>query len=382
MDLYINKNQKKLKCGYTTGTCAAAAATAAASMLLLEKEYKCIPLITPKGIEVTIPIDSTEIEESIGIVTCSVIKDSGDDPDITNGIRIFAKVSLGGSQIPGEERVFITGGIGIGTVTKPGLEQEIGSPAINKVPRQMIKRAVETVCMQADYADRIMVEISAPEGVEIAKKTFNPRLGIKGGISILGTSGIVEPMSDKALIDTIETELKVSKAQGKKHLLVSPGNYGMEYIRKDLKINSNDIVKCSNYIGETIDLAASCSFESLLFVGNFGKLVKLSGGIMNTHSKVADARFEIIGVHAALCGASKQIIQEIMNCITTEQALDILVEYEICEETMSSILKKIDQVIKNRAGEELKVGVILFSEKRGFLGKSKLADELIKYHGI
>lgn len=381
MELYVNKNQKKLRCGYTTGTCGAAAAMAAASKLLLHKEYKEVTLLTPKGITAFLSIDSTICEETS--VTSSVIKDSGDDPDITNGITIYAKVYLGSTQLREDgPKVIITSGQGIGIVTKEGLEQQVGKPAINKIPRKMIRDAVEKVCNQSDYEGEIIVEISAPEGVELAKKTFNPKLGIEGGISILGTSGIVEPMSEKAFVDTIEIELKMMQAELVKNLLIVPGNYGQEYIKKHLNIQDAKAVKCSNYIGEAIDLAVSFSFESLLLVGNFGKLVKLAGGIMNTYSKIADGRFEIIGVHAALCGADKTTIEEIMECVTTEQALDILVANQLDTPVLESILGKINKVVCSRAGEKLKIGVILFSEKRGYLGMTEYAQELIQLQKI
>lgn len=372
MDLYVYKNQKKLKCGYTTGTCATAAATAAVYLLLLNKKYDFISVKTPKGTDLSIPVHKLYKESDY--VISSVIKDSGDDPDVTDGIEIVVKTWISEYN---DKNVILSGGKGVGVVTRSGLEQEVGQPAINKVPRNMIIQAVEELISQTDFEESINIEISVPDGEEIAKKTFNPKLGIEGGISILGTSGIVEPMSEKALVDTIETELKILKSDGIKHIIMTPGNYGEKYLRDKMHIKTDKVLKCSNYIGETIDLAVSLNFDSILLVGNFGKLVKLAAGIMNTHSKVADGRFETIGVYSALCGAKPDVINKILNCITTESALDILLENSILEKVIDLIIGKIHDKVNERAYGNLKIGVIVFSETKGYLGKTKYADEIL-----
>lgn len=372
MDLYVYKNQKKLKCGYTTGTCATAAATAAVYLLLLNKKYDHILVKTPKGIDLSIQVNKLYKESDY--VISSVIKDSGDDPDVTDGIEIVVKTWTSEYN---DKKVILSGGKGVGVVTRNGLEQEVGQPAINKVPRNMIIQAVEEVISQSDFEGSINIEISIPDGEEIAKKTFNPKLGIEGGISILGTSGIVEPMSEKALIDTIETELKILKSDGIKHIIMTPGNYGEKYLRDKIHIKTDKVLKCSNYIGETIDLAVSLEFDSILLVGNFGKLVKLAAGIMNTHSKVADGRFETIGVYSALCGAKPDVINKILNCITTESALDILLENSILEKVIDLIMDKIHDKVNERAYGNIKIGVIVFSETKGYLGKTKFVDEIL-----
>ena len=372
MDLYVYKNQKKLKCGYTTGTCATAAAAAAVYLLLLNKKYDHILVKTPKGIDLSIQVNKLYKESDY--VISSVIKDSGDDPDVTDGIEIVVKTWTSEYN---DKKVILSGGKGVGVVTRNGLEQEVGQPAINKVPRNMIIQAVEEVISQSDFEGSINIEISVPDGEEIAKKTFNPKLGIEGGISILGTSGIVEPMSEKALIDTIETELKILKSDGIKHIIMTPGNYGEKYLRDKIHIKTDKVLKCSNYIGETIDLAVSLEFDSILLVGNFGKLVKLAAGIMNTHSKVADGRFETIGVYSALCGAKPDVINKILNCITTESALDILLENSILEKVIDLIMDKIHDKVNERAYGNIKIGVIVFSETKGYLGKTKFVDEIL-----
>jgi cobalt-precorrin-5B (C1)-methyltransferase len=319
-----------------------------------------------------------------------VIKDSGDDPDVTNGIKIYATVSIltkeqfqsatKNNEFIYENSWILAGGEGIGRVTKAGLEQELGYPAINKIPRKMILEVVKEVCELADYRGKLRIEISAPQGVEIAKKTFNSRLGILGGISILGTSGIVEPMSEKALVATIEAELKMKKAEGRKHLLMTPGNIGKSYADTLLKLEDQEIVKCSNYIGDSIDLAVSLGFQSILLIGNIGKLVKLGAGIMNTHSKVADGRLEILALYSGLCGASIEDMKKILDCLTTEIAIDKLKEKALLNMVMDLLMNKIDEVLTIRGGDTIKVGVMIYSDKLGYLGETRHVKELMQYH--
>ena len=207
MEQYIEKDGKRLRLGYTTGSCAAAAAKAAAWMLLTGRRKETITLDTPKGIRLELAV--REITMHADSVSCAIEKDSGDDPDVTKGTLIFASVRR--TDEPG---VHIDGGEGVGRVTKRGLDQPVGNAAINSVPRQMIRENVEEVMALTDSSGGLDVVISAPEGETLAKKTFNPRLGIVGGISILGTTGIVEPMSEAALVETIRVELRQRRAMG------------------------------------------------------------------------------------------------------------------------------------------------------------------------
>ena len=193
---YIQSGGKRLRCGYTTGTCAALAAAAATQLLLTKEPPKTMGLMTPKGIFVEVEISQSSLEG--GKATCGVVKDAGDDVDATQGLLICAQVES--SEAPG---ITIDGGLGVGRVTKPGLDQPVGAAAINHVPRQMIASAVEKVQKTFGDSRGLAVTIFVPEGEKIAQKTFNPYMGIVGGISILGTSGIVEPMSIQALIDTL-----------------------------------------------------------------------------------------------------------------------------------------------------------------------------------
>ena len=367
---YVYKNNKKLRFGYTTGSCAAAASKAAAIMLIRNTTINSIEIMTPKGI--LLKLEVLEIEKGENYVSCAIKKDSGDDPDVTNGIMVYSKVSLTNSK-----EIVIDGGIGVGRVTKEGLGYPVGSAAINKVPRMMIYKEVNNICDNNDYKNGLLVEISIPDGVLIAKKTFNPRLGIVGGISVLGTSGIVEPMSEKALTDTIEVEMKLLKANGAEYLLVTPGNYGQDFTRNNMNINLENSIKCSNYIGETIDHGIGLELKGMLFIGHIGKFVKLAGGIMNTHSRNADARMEIITAYAALAGGNTEALKKIMNCITTDEAIDILIEYGIKSSTMKLITERINFHLNNRADEKLEIGAIIFSNKHGLLGETENVETLL-----
>lgn len=368
----IWKNQTKLRTGYTTGSCAAAATKAAAHMLLSGEDIQEISLLTPAGIRLYLEVEKTVRDRQA--VSCAIRKDSGDDPDVTNGIYVYAKVSRR-TESPD---IILEAGEGIGRVTRKGLEQAVGEPAINKVPRQMILRAAEEERNKADYTGGLNVMIWIPEGAELAAKTFNPKLGIEGGISVLGTSGIVEPMSEKALMDTIFLEMNMRKEGGMEYCYVVPGNYGADFLREQLGYEEDLAVKCSNYIGEVIDDAVRLQMKGILLVGHVGKLVKLAAGIMNTHSRQADGRMEVLAVHAAMSGASKRLVKQIMDCITTTEALELLKENEILEKTMGSIMKKIEDHLIERAGKSLQIGAVMFSKEEGILGETTLADDLIR----
>lgn len=366
----IWKNQTKLRTGYTTGSCAAAAAKAAARMALTGEEVQEISLLTPAGIRLYLEVVHTIREE--GAVSCAIRKDSGDDPDVTNGIYVYAKVSI----CKESQNIVLEAGEGIGRVTRKGLEQAVGEPAINKVPRQMILQAAEEERTRANYKGGMKVLIWIPEGERLAAKTFNPKLGIEGGISVLGTSGIVEPMSEKALTDTIFLEMNMRRENGMDYCYVVPGNYGADFLREQLGYEEDSAVKCSNYIGEAIDDAVQLQMKGVLLVGHVGKLIKLAAGIMNTHSRQADGRMEILAAHAAMAGASGELVKSIMGCVTTTEALELMRNAGILETAMRSVMEKIEYHLTNRAGEVLQIGAVMFSKEEGILGKTKLADEL------
>ncbi|MBW7571283.1 cobalt-precorrin-5B (C(1))-methyltransferase CbiD [Caproiciproducens faecalis] len=364
-----------MRYGFTTGSCAAAAAKAAAYMLLTGKEKKTITIDTPKGIPYKVEVEEIIRQEST--VSCAVRKDGGDDPDMTTGALIFACVSFS-DETPEENRITIDGGQGVGRVTKRGLDQPVGSAAINHVPREMIEKEVTEVCRLTDYRGSLRVEISVPDGERLAEKTFNPRLGITGGISILGTTGIVEPMSSQALLDTIRVELNVKKEEGYRVAAVTPGNYGQAFMKNVYGYDLDRSVKCSNFIGDAIDMAAEAGFTAMLLTGHIGKLVKLSGGIMNTHSKEGDCRMELMAAAGIRAGISAATAGKILDCVTTEEALRILEANGKQEKTMDILLEKICFYLNKRAAGRLRIECILYSNEFGELAKSDGAEELLQ----
>ncbi|OUO81417.1 cobalamin biosynthesis protein CbiD [Blautia sp. An249] len=371
-DYYVIKNNKKLRFGFTTGTCAAAAAKAAVRMLLSGERVMEIPLLTPKGILLHLPVE--DIREEDSAVSCAVRKDAGDDPDTTNGILIYARV-----QKQKTAEIVVDGGIGVGRVTRPGLEQKVGDAAINQVPLTMIQKAASEEASRADYEGGLKIIISVPRGEEIAKKTFNPRLGIQGGISILGTTGIVEPMSEKALIESIRVEMRQRKEQGEDYLLMTPGNYGAAYLKEQMSLPFEKNIKCSNYIGETIDMAIDMGVRGILFISHIGKFVKVAAGIMNTHSHSADARMEVLCSNAIRAGGDLDAARKILACNTTDEALEVLREAGILKETMEEILTRIQFYLDHRSYEQILLGAVLFSNEQGYLGQTRDAKKLITY---
>lgn len=370
LDTYIYKDKKKLRCGYTTGSCGAAAAKAAARMLLSGETLERITLKTPGGIVLELPLEEISRQETK--VRCAVRKDSGDDADVTDGILIFAEVEK--EREPG---VRITGGQGIGRVTRKGLEQEPGSYAINRVPRQMIREAVEAAADDAGYEGGLLVTLSAPEGEALAKRTFNPSLGIEGGISILGTSGIVEPMSEQALTDTIALEMRMQEAAGKRYCMITPGNYGMHFIGEALSLDLRQTVKCSNFIGDTLDMAPACHMKGVLLIGHLGKLVKLGAGIMNTHSRYGDGRMEVLTACALEAGAELSLLRDVMRCVTTDEAAALFAGAGILEAVMDRLMERIEYHLKKRVFDGIETGAVVFSNKYGLLGMTADAPALL-----
>lgn len=374
-DYYVVRNQKKLRFGYTTGSCAAGAARGAAELLLGEDEIGEVELMTPKGI--LLHLELLDMKRDENAASCAVRKDAGDDPDTTNGILVYAKVEKFQIRSDMEDRIVIDGGTGVGRVTKPGLSQKIGEAAINPVPRAMILQAVEEIADRYHYEGGLKVTISVPEGEKIARKTFNPRLGIVGGISILGTSGIVEPMSEKALIDSIRVEMSQHAAMGEQYMLVTPGNYGADYLREHMALPFEKNIKCSNYVGETIDMAVDMGVKGILFISHIGKFVKVAAGIMNTHSHSADARMEVLCANAIRAGGDLACARSILQCNTTDEALRVLDENHILRETMKEITDRIQFYLDHRSYEQIQLGAVVFSNVYGYLGQTQDAAELI-----
>ena len=373
LDQYVYKNNKKMRMGYTTGSCAAAASKAAAWMLLHGQILQEVELMTPKGIGLYLEV--LEPKFSATSASCAIRKDAGDDPDVTDGLLIYATVSR--TAQPG---VTLDGGEGVGRVTKPGLDQPVGEAAINHVPRQMITEALRREAEAACYPGGFAVTISIPGGEEVARRTFNPHIGVEGGLSVLGTSGIVEPMSQQAILDTIQLEMNQAALRAKSHrrLILAPGNYGLDYLHETYpQFAAIPVVKTSNFIGDTLDMAAAAHFEQVLLVGHVGKLCKLAGGIMNTHSHTADCRTELFCTHAALCGADREVCTALYNAATTDACLEILDTAELRKPVLQSLLAAIQLHLDRRAGGAFRVGAVLFSNQFGPLGQTETAARLL-----
>lgn len=371
-DHYIIKDGKKLQYGYTTGSCAAAAAKAAALMLFAGEDITEVRLITPMGISLLLPV--LKVRKKSGQVSCAIQKYAGDDPDVTDGVLVYATVTRGEeTEVP---QVCIDGGKGVGRVTRKGLDQPAGNAAINRVPREMIEKEVLEVLHQSGNSCMADVLIEVPAGEELAAKTFNPRLGITGGISILGTTGIVVPMSEEALVKSIETEMRMHIEAGEKELLITPGNYGADFVKEHTGLDFTKNIQCSNYVGKTIDLAVNMGAKKLTFVAHIGKFIKVAAGIMDTHSRSADGRAESMAACAIRAGASLEAAREILDSVTTEESIQILKREGILKETMEIAVTKVHDYLCRRAGELLGIDVILFSSVEGELASYKERKEI------
>ena len=364
---------KKLRSGFTTGSCAAAAAKAAAWMLLTGKDKTDISVITPKGAAFDAKI--LDIQRTENSVKCAVRKDGGDDPDVTTGVLIYAEVRLSDA-----EGIRLDGGEGVGRVTRPGLDQPVGEAAINSVPRSMIKHEVAEAAESFGYDGGFDVIISVPGGEELAARTFNPRLGIEGGISIIGTSGVVEPMSEQAILDTIKVELRQQKAEGCRTAFISPGNYGQDFMKENYGTDLERSVKCGNYIGLTVDMIKDLGFEGMLLTGHAGKLVKVAGGIMNTHSREADCRMELIAAAAAKEGAGTELILGILDCLTAEEAFSKLsrADSALAERAATRLMEGILASLGRRSGGGIQIECIMYTKENGLIAASAGAEEMIK----
>ena len=370
---YVRSGQKLLRCGYTTGTCAALGAAGAARLLLTGHAPESVALRTPKGI--VVEVAPLYCRPAGAGAECAIEKDGGDDVDVTTGLPVIAAVEL----LPDTTEIRISGGKGVGRVTKAGLDQPVGEAAINHVPRQMITEALRREAEAACYPGGFAVTISIPGGEEVARRTFNPHIGVEGGLSVLGTSGIVEPMSQQAILDTIQLEMNQAALRtNDRRLILAPGNYGLDYLHETYpQFAAIPVVKTSNFIGDTLDMAAAAHFEQVLLVGHIGKLCKLAGGIMNTHSHTADCRTELFCTHAALCGAGREVCTALYNAATTDACLEILDTAGLREPVLQSLLAAIQLHLDRRAGGAFRVGAVLFSNQHGPLGQTETAARLL-----
>ena len=362
---FVVHNGRKFRSGFTTGSCAAAAAGAAAELILSGNAPKQYGLTVPSG-DVLL-LDIIVLDNS----ACGVIKDGGDDVDATDGAMVCARVS----KI--SEGFTVTGGEGVGKVTKAGLDQPVGEWAINSVPRRMICEQLANIAEKFGYTGGLCAEIFVPSGAEIAKKTYNPRMGIAGGISILGTTGIVEPMSTRALVETIRIEARSLRTVGRTVLPLTIGNFGERFVDKTLPFRSENCVTCSNYIGEALDIALELGFSGALIIGHLGKLVKLGAGIMNTHSAAADGRMDVLITCGVLSGIPSETLAPLIGCATVDAALD-LIPTDKLGDVLGILTKRADGYLNARVRESIEVGAVMFSDKHEIILKTSAADDLIK----
>lgn len=379
MEEYVYIDGKKYKRGYTTGSCATAASKAATYMLLTNKKIETINIDTPKGIPLTLNVENVSLNNDY--VECSIKKDGGDDIDATHTMDIYAKAEIIDRE--NDEDIVVCGGYGIGVVTKKGLSVEVGKAAINPTPMKMINHEVRKV-IGDDISTTIgkdkslKITIFAPKGEEIAKKTFNPRLGIIGGISIIGTTGIVEPMSDEGWKKSLSIELKMKKEQGLDKIILVPGNHGEQFIREKLNLDMKYVVRTSNFIGYMLKEAQRMGYKKILMAGHIGKFIKLSAGIFNTHSKVADARSEILVSNLALMKAPYELLEKISECLTAEEAVEVINENNYTE-FYDKVSNKCRYKVKQYLGDdETEVEIIMFSMDKTLLGKSDNTDSLVE----
>ena len=378
LESYVYAGTTLLRRGYTTGTCAALAAQAAARELLSGQPVAQASLMTPAGIPVETDVDRAGdsgpdgADGAVGWIGYVVQKDAGDDFDVTDGILVRSWVSLS------DEGIAIDGGRGVGRVTLPGLDQPVGAAAINSGPRAMIASVLEDVAAGYGYEGGFSVIVEVPGGAEIARKTFNPQLGIEGGISILGTSGIVEPQSIEARRDALAVEIRTRAACGARRLVLAPGNYGADYVAACGLSADIPIVKFANSIGFALDRAAIEGFDEVLLVGHAGKLVKVAGGIMDTHSRIADCRREIFAAHAALAGAPREAIEQVFEAATSDACLDVLGRYGTADEVMASIGAAVTEQVERRVAGAYGIGVVIFSNAHGQLYANPEGERMLE----
>ena len=398
---------KRLRAGFTTGSAAAAAASAAATLLFSGERCEAVLLRTPVGALLPIPIECAELRDENGVRTAlaAVRKDAGDDPDVTDGLLFYASVrteksGAAGKSASGESTfaqagtekvsaadasalpVELCGGPGVGRVTKPGLEQPVGEAAINRVPRNMIAEAVRAAYRESASAplapgERVVVTLSCPEGEEKAKKTFNPKLGIIGGLSILGTEGIVRPMSRRALIETIVTDVKFHLTE-RDCLLAVPGSYGLHFLEDYFGLGAADPVVMSNFVGETLDAAVQYGAKGVLLAGHLGKFVKLAGGIMNTHSREADCRLELLAIHVFQVGAPRELVTAVLKAGLTTEAVRLLKEAGYLKATSESLLSAMERAVESRVRGETEIGILVYTLEDGVLAESRNARDLMR----
>jgi cobalt-precorrin-5B (C1)-methyltransferase len=354
-----------LKYGITTGATAAAAAKAA-TIAALKEPVDRVVIPTPIGLRFEVPVKSSR-KLATDTAEAVAVKDAGQDIDATDKMEITAAV-----KITDDGKITIKSGVGVGVVTKPGLQVPVGEGAINPVPRSMITEAVKEALPAGKGAEVI---ISAPEGANIAKKTTNAKLGIKGGVSILGTTGVVKPLSLEACRRSMVPQIDVALARGYKRLVFVPGNIGEKIAKEKFNIPEDAIVQTGDFVGYMLDKAVEKNVKEIIFIGHSGKLVKLAANIFNTHHKVGDARNEVIASYAGAVGASTQTINQLLAANTSDEATEILKQVDLVEKAYNKIAVRVHQRISDRVENKIKLSIVIVAMDGRVLGMDKNARD-------
>ncbi|MGI6284965.1 cobalt-precorrin-5B (C(1))-methyltransferase CbiD [Neomoorella humiferrea] len=357
---------ERLRRGYTTGTCAAAAARAAAMALYQRRLVQEVTLTLPAGDTVTLPVT---VRREADRAEAVVIKDAGDDPDVTNGVAIHVCARL----CP--KGLILRGGSGVGRVTLPGLAIPPGEPAINPVPRRMIAAAVADLIPPGGGLE---LEISIPGGEELARRTLNPRLGIEGGLSILGTTGIVEPMSVEAYRASLVPQIDVALAAGYNTLILTPGRLGQRYAEEKYQLPPGAVVLTSNFIGYMLEACVERKVRGVLLWGHAGKLIKIAGGIFYTHSRMADGRQEVLAAWAAVKGASSTYVDKILQATTVEGAIEIIAAAGLGRDFWDDLAARASHRALTFVRKELAVGTAFLSLQGDIIGADATARQMME----
>jgi cobalt-precorrin-5B (C1)-methyltransferase len=356
------ESKEKLRTGFTTGTASAASSKAAILAIINQKKIDSVEVILPKGDSIPIKIQSCKFEEEKS--TCSVIKDGGDDPDVTHGAEIIVNVSLTSNT----NQIEIDGGDGVGVVTKPGLGLEINKPAINPVPKKMIIENVSKVAKNILKKNGIKIIISVPKGKELALKTDNPRLGIVGGISILGTSGIVIPYSTASFAASVRQNLDVSLAMGNDTVVLTTGGRSEEFAKKIVELPEHSFVQMGDFAGYTIQQCAKKEIKKAFVAGFIGKLAKMAAGVKQTHVKGSKVDTNFLAELAKSCGANEKTIDQIRNANTARHVQDIVLENKV-KGFFDKVCSEVYKHMRKHSDEKVPIDVILFDFDGKILGR-------------
>lgn len=362
-------NGKSYRKGYTTGSCATAAAKVAALMVLRQQVINQVSIVTPSGVTLRLNVEQPLICGQQA--SAAIRKDGGDDVDATHGMLIFAQVALNDSG-----SISIVGGEGVGTVTRKGIGLPVGSSAINRTPLHTIEEAVREVIGPERGAE---IVIFAPEGEERAQKTYNGRLGILGGISIIGTTGIVTPMSEESWKRSLALELEMKRAQGMTSVILVPGNHGERFVQEQMQLSGDRVVTMSNFVGYMLQETQRLGFRRVVLVGHLGKLIKVAAGIFHTHSHIADGRMETLVTRLALMGAPRELLQAVFECSTTEAAMELIEQHglqAVYNDIAQAICARINQMLRF-AVQPLQCDAVLFSFDNIVLGSNRPVNDIV-----